>query len=283
MNSRKPSRSLREILGKRGPHYLSLLREPTTGKVLDNDHSYPVEEDGILRLISAKQRAIFDAQATTRANQRQNDGWQAPTPEEFRRLPQTSLTGWPMNYWQRRSVCTAEMWRILEHIRVEEDRLPIGPMGNALDLTAGMGWLGYGLDVSGYITIVLGEDTGRYGLGAYQYSRYLRLQASISNPPLTANSFDLVVFSFSLEILDSPQIAIENAARLLNEGGILIIMSDQFEKSALDAADAMLRGIADLKVRRQRVGAMGTKANRVMKNMLGGSPDVPPLIIARRQ
>ncbi len=280
-NNRKLSRTLKEILGKRGPHYMPLLHDPTSGNSL-KEGQYQ-DEDGILFLLGEEQRATVDAQATARSQERATKGWQAPTPEAFRRLPQTGLPGWPVNYWQNRSFCTAEMWRLLEKIRIEEDRLPIGPMGNALDLSDGMGWLGYGLDVSGYITVVISEDTTNYGLRAYNNTRYLRIQADLTNPPLSGSKFDLVVFSFSLEMLDKPQDAVQNAARLLKVGGTLIIMSDQIEQSTLASAETTLQADKTLTVRRQKVGAMGGKVTRVMKNLVGGAPDVPPLLIARRQ
>jgi SAM-dependent methyltransferase len=286
--------SITEVIASRAQKYLALLRCPITMSPLIRDGDtytstanptlhYQVEA-GILRLLRPEQRTTFDAQASKQVASYQAAGWQAPDSQTFRKLPQTPLAGWPVNYWQRRALATAEMWRILEAARIEEARLPVGPMGHAVDLTDGMGWLGYGLDVSGYITIIVGQDSSVYGLGAFEYSRYLRVQGSLAEPPLAVGQFDVVVFSFSLETLSDPAQAIRNAARLLKQRGHLIVLSDKAEGNHIDYLQEAITTLrqAGYPVQTQRVGAMGRKLTRIVKNAVGQVPDLPPLLVMRR-
>lgn len=285
MDNQQHYRLLSQALSKRGHQFLPLLRCPITHTALldhkthlataNGVHQYYFEA-GILRLLTPEQRQAFDA-ATHTQNQ-QTNGWKAPSADDFRQLPQTGLEGWPLGYWHRRAEITAEMWRILERIRVDEERLPIGPMGNAVDFTDGLGWLGYGLDMSGYTTLVLGQQTGPYGLDVFDHSRYLRIQASIENPPLAAEQFNVVVFSFSLE---TPHPALAHAAKLLKKGGVLIVMADKGNEPQQKHAETALQGLG-LETRLQRVGAMGNNFSRTLKNIIGYRPDVPPLVVARR-
>ncbi len=279
-----------EILVKRGQDFLPLLRCPHTQQPLTRDGNVLVSQSEpphqytsygeVLRLVADEQRAQFDAKSNAEAATHEKAGRVPLTIEDFRRLPQTAPPNGDSDYWQRRAVVTAEMWRVLEAIRVDEERLPIGSMGEAVDLTDGMGWIGYGLDVSGYITIALGHDVGPYGLGVFPHTRYLRVQASLAAPPLTPDKFDLVTFSFSLETLEEPLLALQNAARLLKHGGTLVVLSDQATVN-LDEAQATLQ-TAGLEVQQQRVGAMGGKYSRRLKNLTGRRPGVPPLVVARR-
>lgn len=288
MDNNQQHQLLSQKLNKRGHQYLPLLRCPITGSSLedhktyfqtpDGSHHYQFEA-GILRLITHKQQQAFAAEEQATAARHQSNNWQIPSPDDFRQLPQTGLNGWPLGYWQRRAEITAEMWRVIEHIRVDEERPPIGPMGNAVDLTDDMGWIAYGLDMSGYTTIALGQHIGSYGLGVFDPSRYLRVQAAIDNPPLAPEQFDLVVFSFSLK---TPQPTLEHAVRLLKKGGLLIVMADKGNESQQREAGTALQSLG-FAVRFQRVGAMGHTFSRTLKNLVGYRPDVPPLVVVRRQ
>ncbi|NDJ86588.1 MAG: class I SAM-dependent methyltransferase [Chloroflexi bacterium] len=287
---------LQTRLRTRGFKYETVLRCPLTQSPLrlDGDVLVSVDdpnqryhfETGLLQLCQPQLCTELETISAERRIKLQNKGWAAPDIESFRRLPQTGIPGWPLGYWQRRASGTAELWRIIEAARREADQLPIGPMGIALDLSDGMGWLGYGLDASGYITVVVSEDAGSdYGLGVFPYSRYLRVQASITNPPLSPQAFDLVVFSYSLESCASPQEALENASRLVKPAGHLIVMSDRTDEQATSVnahqTETTLRKLG-LNAWQQRIGAMGSRWSRTMKNLLGQAPDMPPMVIGRR-
>lgn len=284
-----------KLTQRRQPQHISLLRCPISGSSLiqegdmlvsqtQPEYRYPIEA-GLVRLSIPDQRKQFDEQSRSRSARYQAEGYQVADGEMFRRLPQTALNGWPPGYWSRRAFITAEMWRVLEDIRVRAERLPIGPMGTALDLTDGMGWIGYGLDVSGYITLVVGEQNGPYGLDVFPYSRYLRVQASLSAPPVAAEQFDLVVFSFSLETLDQPMQAIEKALKLLKQRGHLVVLADKVDATQADmfqAIEAVLNA-PGYKFFKHRVGAMGRNLTRKLKNAVGRLPDVPPVLVVQRE
>lgn len=287
-----------ERIRKRGHNYVSLLHCPQTGKTLaqeqnhvltehspNNGHSYRYDyEDGILRLLTPEQRAEFDAASQKLTEQYQIEERAVPSHAEFRTLPQSNLENWPNGYWQQRTFCTAEMWRILEEIRIDNEKLPIALTGRAVDLTDGMGWIAYALDVSGYSTIALGQDAGMYGLGAFPISRYLRIQASITAPPLMSEKFDLVVFSFSFLYIENPNAALENAHDLLQQYGHLLILSDVVDddgKAKLTQAAKTLETLG-FGITHRRVGAMGGKLSRTMKNLVRNVPNVPPIIVAQR-
>ena len=299
MSEHKPLPSyLAERIRKRGHNYASLLRCPKTGKELvqennyvmteytpNNGHSYQYHyEDGILRLVTPEERKIFDAASQAITEQYQAEERAVPNHTQFRLLPQSDMEGWSKSFWQQRTLCTAEMWRILEEIRIDAEKLPIALTGRAVDLTDGMGWIAYALDVSGYSTIALGQDAGIYGLGAFPISRYLRIQASITSPPLADDKFDLVIYSFSFLQLEQPDIALENARNLLQPYGHLLILSDEVDdngKEKLSHAASNLESMG-FAVDHRKVGAMGRKLSRTVKNLVGNVPNVPPIIVAQR-
>jgi SAM-dependent methyltransferase len=205
--------------------------------------------------------------------------------DTFRQLPQTGLNGWPPGYWQQRAYSTAEFWRVVEGARRAAERLPIGSMGLAVDLSDGMGWLGYCLDVSGFNTLAVSQDAGPYGLAAYEYARYLRVQASLERPPLAQGAFDLVVFSFGLDGLDDLQTALRYAAALLQPDGHLLVMTDAGDNerrpATLKLVEHTLRE-AGLSVRRRRVGPMGSSVDKLAQIVRRATSGIPPLVIGRR-
>lgn len=284
-------RPLQEKLQSRGQNFIALLRCPVTGATLsrqaddylisDGDPNLRYDySDGIIRLVDDAQREAFAKAAKERAQNWQNKGWQVPDTEAFRRLPQAPLPTWSATYWQDRAYAVAEMWRVLEEIRIDEERLPIGSMGVAADFSDSMGWLGYGLDVSGYNTLVLSQYDDAYGLGVYPPSRYARIQGSLSDPPLAPDSFDLLTFSFSLETLENPYRAIEKAVPLLKARGLFIILSTS--QTITSSESTNLLEAAGLAVNRRRIGAMGNAVGRRLKNLVGHGPKLPPLIVARK-
>lgn len=282
---------LNEKLQVRGQNFVALLRCPATGAPLmrrgeqlvseaDDSLTYALDK-GLVKLVTPQQAAEFATAESKQAAEFEKRGWQPPPILEFRRLPQTPLTDWPAEHWQARANATAEMWRVLEAIRLEEKRLPIGPMGTAVDLSNGMGWLGYGLDVSGYNTIVLSEKQGRYGLGVFPHSRYMRVLGSLQAPPLAPNSFDLVTFSFSLQSIASPEDALRAATALLKKRGTLIVLTAQNvdRRRITDSLEG-----AGLTVQTQAVQGLGNPLARTfntLRSVASGGRRTPPLIIGR--
>ena len=279
--------SLADRLKNRGRDYTRLLvcpvdHEPLT--LVDNhlecqDGHHHFDRDGILFLLDEAQQAQFDKQAEQSFADKKAHGWQVPEEDGFKRLPQTPLNGFPMGYWDLRAHATAEMWRFLEDLRREAERPPVGDMGTAVEFTDALGWLGYGLDVSGYATVIVGQDTTQLGLSAYEYGRYPRVQASIQNPPLTAGMFDLVLYTYSLNQVEDIEQTITNGAKLLKPYGHVLVFLDDDQANLSKTVEAALDKVG-LEVKHQRVGTMGGRIKKLTTNLRGG-PGVPPILIGQ--
>ncbi|MCI0712857.1 MAG: class I SAM-dependent methyltransferase [Chloroflexi bacterium] len=282
-NGRYPS--LAERLKNRGRDYTKLLRCPIDHKpvhvegetlICENGH-HSYSREGIIFLLSDEQRDGWDSFFSERTSELREKGWEVPDEGQFKALPTEAIETWDAAYWILREYATAEMWRFLEDLRREREMLPIGDMGMAVEFTGEMGWLGYGLDVSGYATVIVGQDTGPYGLGAYNYGRYPRVQASITTPPLTRSAFDLVLYTYCLDLVDDLEATFKSAGNLLKSDGHLLVFSDSDEQVDV-ALDTLKKSGFD--ARKRRVGGKGSKLNKLATTLRGG-PGVPPLIIAR--
>lgn len=292
LNGKPPSHltiTLADRLKNRGRDYTRLLRCPIDNEELTLDvegnhlicaagHHY-FDREGILFLLDEAQQAIFDKQAEEAFAAHQAEGRHIPEEAGFKRLPQTGLEGYPMGYWDLRAHATAEMWRFLEALRIEAKKLPIGDMGTAVDFTDGMGWLGYGLDVSGYATVIVGHDTTQFGLSVYEYGRYPRVQAAIENPPLTEKSFDLVLYTYSLPQVSDIAQTIKNGVKLLKPKGHVLVFLDDDQSDLQNVVENAMEN-AGLVVKQQRVGAMGGRIKKITTNLRGG-PGVPPILIGQ--
>lgn len=235
-------RDLRPIDGAfkgRGRNYLALLVCPQDGARLaacqagvcctaNPAHAYPFE-DGILRLVAPDRRAALDAEAAAYEQRCAEAGWAVPDEAQFKALPQDGLSGYPEGYWPQQAESTALLWRFLETIRLQQGGLPVGPMGEAAVIGAGMGWLAYGLDVAGYTTIALDWRAGpRYGLGVYPIARYLRVQTDLQRLPLARAAFDWLIFQDDLAQLGDERAqpdAFATALQALRPGGWVAVMS----------------------------------------------------------
>ncbi|MBI5929509.1 MAG: methyltransferase domain-containing protein [Chloroflexi bacterium] len=288
--------ALQERLQKRGGIHLSFLRCPVDNSPLtpadgglacqhDPTHIYPLE-NGVYRLVTPQQAAAFEAQSAAEAQSLQAQGWLPPDADTFRQLPQTGLEGWPIPYWQRRANVTAELWRVLEAARRDAEMLPIGSMGYALDISDGMGWLAYCLDVSGFNTIGVSQHVGPYGLTAYPYARFLRVQASCETLPFEKEAFHLVVFSFSLEKLPDPEATLRKAAGFLQAGAHLAVMLDASDdelngkQDLVELAETVMRE-AGLQVERRRVTPIGNPVAKITQTLRRVGADSPALVVGR--
>jgi SAM-dependent methyltransferase len=240
------SRDFRPINGAfkgRGRNYLSLLACPVEGATLVKTddgvrcattpaHVYSFEY-GILKLVPEDRRAAIDAISAAHEAHGDAQGWKSPDEAEFKSLPQTALPGYPEDYWPQQAASAALLWRFLEAIRRTHGTLPVGPVGEAAVIGAGMGWLAYGLDVAGYATLALDPRAGeRHGLGVYPIARYLRVQADLQRLPLARAAFDWLIFQERLAALADEgqsdaeqQAAFEDALRALRPGGWLAVMN----------------------------------------------------------
>jgi hypothetical protein len=281
----------------RGRDYLSLLACPIDGAPLhahadavecaaDPAHRFPVE-DGILRLAPPDRRPDLDALSDAHEQRGADHGWTVPDEAAFKSLPQTGLDGYPEDHWLRYADATALLWRFLEAIRHHEGRLPVGPMGEAAVIGAGMGWLAYGLDVAGFATVAMDVHAGpRYGLGVYPIARYFRVQADVHQPPLAPGAFDLILFQEGLSRLADDthqQRAFERALDALRPGSWMAIMNAlPLHGSDSETAQVLLAeaGLALMGVPRRQ----GWRARLLtLRDQLAGreSP-APPVLVAQK-
>ena len=231
--NRFSSNSLHGSFKGRGRQYLTLLRCPLDGAALvgeggvvrctaDADHTYNID-GGVLRLFPPDQAALVNQASRACEERGVGQGWQTPDEAAFKSLPQTALSGYPDDYWPQQAAATALLWRFLEAIRLASGGLPVGPMGEAAVLGAGMGWLAYGLDVAGYTTLAVDACAGeRYGLGVYSIARYMRVQALPTDPPLAPEAFDWVIFQNGLG--SEPQTVLERGLHAVRPGGWLAVI-----------------------------------------------------------
>jgi SAM-dependent methyltransferase len=282
----------------RGRNYLALLACPQDGAKLtlceagvccsvSAEHIYPFEE-GILRLVAPDRRAALDAEVAAYEEACAAAGWAVPDEAQFKALPQTGLPGYPDDYWSQRAESTALLWRFLEAIRLQEGGLPVGPMGEAAVIGAGMGWLAYGLDVAGYTTIALDWRAGpRYGLGVYPIARYLRVQADPQQLPLARAAFDWLIFQNGLAALGDEKAqerAFAAALEALRPGGWVAVLDAAPPPERADAVRALFRTY--------RLVAVETPHNRTWRDaVLGlrqrlsgqGSKEPPSVLVARKE
>lgn len=281
----------------RGRNYLSLLICPVDGAPLraaaggaectaDPAHRYPIE-DGILRLVPPDRRPELDAVAEAHERYGAAQGWTVPDEAAFKSLPQTALEGYPVDHWLRYADATALLWRFLEAIRRREGRLPVGPMGEAAVIGAGMGWLAYALDVAGFTTVAVDAHAGpRYGLGVYPIARYFRVQADVQQPPLAPAAFDLLLFQEGLSRPAeeaSQRWAFERALDALRPGGWVAVMNAlPSPDSGAETVQTLLdeAGLVLLSAPR-RQGWRGTLLT-LRDRLAGRENPAPPVLVAQK-
>lgn len=281
----------------RGRNYLTLLACPVDDRALalrdgalhcadDPAHVYPFE-DGILRLATPEQRTGLDAQSAEHEARCTAEGWHTPDEAGFKSLPQTALNGFPATYWPQQAAATALLWRYLEAIRLRNGTLPIGPMGEAAVIGAGMGWLAYGLDVAGFTTIALDALAGpRHGLAVYPIARYLRVQADPLDPPLARGAYDLLVYQDGLARSadeSTHAAALQAGLRALRPGGWVAVMNPL---EPTEAQMAQVLGLfddagLDLMAEPQRRGWRARLID-VRDRLTGRDGDAPPVLVAQK-
>jgi len=281
----------------RGRQYLRLLACPIEGAPLaqeagvaicgdDRVHHYPFE-DGILRLADTAQRAALDAISDEHEARAARDGWRSPDEDAFKSLPQTGLSGYPENYWSQYAAATALLWRYLEAVRAQNGALPVGPVGEAAVIGAGMGWLAYALDVAGYATVAIDALAGpRYGLGVFPIARFLRVQADPVRPPLAPGMYDVVLYQEGLARSgrETDEVtALAQGVAALKPRGVLAVMNafvdslEQVETVQARLLDAGLT-LMDLPPRLN----WRARVSERLDQALGRNGTLPPVIVARK-
>lgn len=238
------------------------------------DHIFPIH-DGIIHMIASQNgdpSVAYDDFCEAQ-------GWTAPNEHTFRTLPREELPGWEPLYWKKRALSTANMWHVLEAKRRARREIPLGSLGIAVDICDGLPYIGYGLDVGGYITLAISPYTGRYGLGAYPYTRYGRIQAEVAALPLKPSQFDVIIFSGSLATADSATIqnAIDRAAAALALNGLIIVTDTPNTESIMQALKS-----CDLNITVRPIVDTEKSWLAALRDLRGKKIALSPLVIGER-
>lgn len=282
----------------RGRDYLSLLMCPIDGTPLaiEGDgvrcatkpgHIFPFNE-GVLQLAAPDRRPDLDALSAQHDNHGDAQGWHSPDEGQFKSLPRTPLPGYPADYWPAQATATALLWRFLEAVRREAGAPPVGPIGEAAVIGAGMGWLAYGLDVAGYTTLALDARAGRrHGLGVYPIARFLRVQVDLAQLPLAPGAFDWLVFQEGLHPPGTndhrAQACFEAALDALRSGGWLAVMNS-LEPTATEAerVHTCFEDAGLILVETPQQTDWRSRLLELRDRLRGRESDVPPVFVAQK-
>jgi len=249
-------------------------------------HRYPFE-GGILRLVPPDRRAGVNAESDAHEALCAREGRASPDEAQFKSLPRSGLPGYPEGYWAQQAASTALLWRFLEAIRLQSGGLPVGPMGEAAVIGAGMGWLAYALDVAGYTTLAIDSRAGsRYGLGVYPIARYLRVQADMHRLPLARSALDWLVFQDGLARFgdESDQERAFNAALdAVRPGGWVAVMgANASMRNGAVVVQPLLEGAGlELVGEPRRKGWRG-RVLALRDRLTGGDAGMPPVVVAQK-
>jgi SAM-dependent methyltransferase len=106
-----------------------------------------------------------------------------------------------------------------------------------LDLGAGCGWLAARLAALGHDVVALDrwdDETDMAILRRHESAPFLCVQADFGALPFAPGQFDVVVFNASLHYTAGPVDALRSAARVLADGGTLVVMDSPMFACARD-------------------------------------------------
>jgi ubiquinone/menaquinone biosynthesis C-methylase UbiE len=145
------------------------------------------------------------------------EGHASTDPEFARQLPFRDISGRHGASWRTRAFHYLAIRLGLELMR----RLVPGA-DRVLDLGAGNGWMARRLAGSFRVT-ALDVDAGDTGLGGLRDDRIARVAGDLEALPLRTRSFDAVVVAASLHYAVDVRAVLNEAARILRPGGLLIV------------------------------------------------------------
>ena len=177
------------------------------------------QEDGIWRMLSARQAERFRSFMDNYRPLRQAEGWERAEADYYMKLP-----------WVAPGDAQAAIWRIRRR-SFEQLKKVVGPGASlwALDLGAGNGWLSRRLAEQGFRVVALdlhtvGMDSLAGGI-IYQEQTgvwFGRVQATMEELPFRAGSFNLVVSSGAFHYTDVEATLAEIWRVLVSDGQLII-------------------------------------------------------------
>lgn len=132
--------------------------------------------------------------------------------------------------------------RFLQRVVVPLARARSRPL-RVLDLGSGSGWLCRRLEIGGHSAVALDwrcdQVDGLGAAGVYRepgQSLFPRVVASFESLPFAEPLFDLAVFNASLHYTTDLRLALDEAVRVLNDGGRVAILDSPFYRREEDGA-----------------------------------------------
>jgi len=179
--------------------------------------------DGIWRMLLPESEAIFSQFTQEYETVRRAEGRGSETPEYYRSLPNSDLSGRMAGDWRIRSASFDALLKNIVRPMEEGARQPL----RVLDLGAGNCWLANRLACRGHIVVAVDLMTNDFdGLGCFRYYEtvFIPIQAEFDHLPLANQTADLVVFNASLHYSTCYEKTLREALRVLDPAGKLVVL-----------------------------------------------------------
>lgn len=187
--------------------------------------------DGIWRLLPPGRKAFFEQFVVDYTRIRAAEGRGSTDPAYYRVLPFQDLSGRYSADWHIRATSFQALVREVVLPLEKDRRRPL----ETLDLGAGNGWLSYRLARRGHraaaIDLLINEQDG-LGTAGYYDTPFLPIQADFDHLPFVQDQLDLVIFNASLHYSTHYETTLREALRVLNPGGVLVILDSPLYRSA---------------------------------------------------
>lgn len=190
----------------------------------------------VVDLTDPVDRPGIDHFATAYGSFRDAEGRSPLSPAAIRALPYEDLSGKLAPMWAERAK---------SYDRFTEATADLDP-GTMLDLGAGCGWLSLRMAATGWSAAALDvnvEDGDGLGAAASFADEMFLVRASMERLPFASNSIDLVVFNASLHYGSSVSGCLDEAVRVLDQHGTLVVMDSPVYSEA-QAGEAMVAEFA---------------------------------------
>lgn len=200
--------------------------------------TFPIRH-GIPGLIHTQRRAQIDKFCNDYTAMRLAEGWASAQPGYYDALPFMDITGVHTQEWKLRARTFLRLQRwIRRTLYNPNDGVRI------LDAGAGSGWMSREMAAQNHV-IALDVDAGIHGLNAIPHARrqYLAVEGELGHFPFADGSFHLIIANASAHHVESFEVFLREAARVLRLEGMLVIMDSPTypHETALRAAQERSR------------------------------------------
>jgi SAM-dependent methyltransferase len=187
--------------------------------------------DEVWRFLTTERAAQLERFVRQYRVVRERDGYRAPGPDYYRKLPSVAAGDPQAGRWQIRR---ETYHHLLGHV------LAAGPLPlHILDLGAGSAWLSHRLASLGHRAVAVDAiDDVVDGLGAARnyVTKFPLVQADFDALPFAPGQFDLVIFNGALHYAPDTAATLERAHRMLAPGGALVVMDSPMFRADHDGS-----------------------------------------------